>query len=321
VGARDPASLRTNKPQSPPVCHTISDSLPKALDAEYAQEGTALAPEAILRDRAKGRAEIDTAITTDTYHRNFAKPIHATVQIYGLDHADGSNPEIVLAFAVPGADLASAKGSGSARVSYPVHVRLMASRARDGMRIDLDTLRQFATDAPLKKGESITGMAELPLPPGSYHVSAAFTQDDGRGAVAALGTVVVPGDSPSFAISDLVLGRTESGVRWNSGTMSVPLNPLNTYPVGGNAEAYFQLGGLAAGEHYAIRVEINRAGDVAGAPARLAVTSDVAATATRMEIARGIGLTNLEPGSYRITVTVSGSGGSVTAAGWLTIVR
>jgi hypothetical protein len=78
---------------------TISDSFVRALDAEVKAEGTVIAPEAIMHARDRGRAEIDTAITTDTYHRDFTHVLRPGVQIYGLERASGGEPRIVVAFA------------------------------------------------------------------------------------------------------------------------------------------------------------------------------------------------------------------------------
>ncbi len=51
-------------------------------------------------------------------------------------------------------------------------------RERDGVRIDLDTLRQFAMPTPLTDKQYLTGIVELPAPPGAYGVSLVVTQAD-----------------------------------------------------------------------------------------------------------------------------------------------
>jgi hypothetical protein len=164
-------------------------------------------------------------------------------------------------------------------------------------------------------------MLELPLPPGTYHVSVVLTQTDGRGAIAHLGEVIVPGGSTALTVSDLVLGQASSGVRWNSGATAVPLNPLNTYPDGGSAEVYFQLSGLQPGEPYTTRIDVFRSNDDSTRAARLTISSTQTATQPRIEVSRSLVLSNLDPGTYRVRLTVSAADKSVRSEGWMTIVR
>jgi hypothetical protein len=300
---------------------TVTDSFVHALDAEIKAEGTALAPEEIIHSRDRGRAEIDTAVTTDTYHREFTHALRPGVQIYGLEHAGGGESRIVVAFAIPGEQLTATKAVASGHMVYPVRIQVMAARTSDGVRIDLDTLRQLGAPAPLKKGEFIAGVVELPLPPGAYHVSTVFTQADGRGAIAHLSEVVVPGGTTALAVSDLVLGQAGSGVHWSSGATEVPLNPLNTYPAAGSAEVYFQLSGLQPGQPYTTRIDVFRSNDDSTRAARLTISSTQAATQSRIEVSRSLVLSNLDAGTYRVRLTVSAAGKSVKSEGWVTIVR
>ena len=115
------------------------------------------------------------------------------------------------------------------------------------MRVDLDTVRQFTTPTPLTDQQFLTGIIELPAAPGTYDVSLVVTQTDGRGAVAHLGSVVVPGAGTRLTMSDLVLGREASGTRWHSGATVVPLNPLNTWSVGGRRRGVFPVEWIGGG--------------------------------------------------------------------------
>jgi hypothetical protein len=226
---------------------------------------------------------------------------------------------MVVAFAIPAKELSH--GAVSGRTVYPVQFQVIAAADRSGHRIDLDTLRQFVTAAPLEHDEFLTGIIEVPLPPGGYSLSVVMTQPDGHGAIAHLNAIDVPGHREALAISDLVLGREKSGVQWNSGATTVPLNPLNTYSRGGTAETYFQLSGLTPGTTYSAQFEIFRADDDAKAAPRLKVASPLTAPAARMEVSRSLVLTNLEPARYRVRLTVSGEGHAVAAVAWLTVLK
>ncbi|MGH7581903.1 MAG: hypothetical protein ACREL5_01605 [Gemmatimonadales bacterium] len=288
-----------------------------SLEQEVITEGAALAPEAIIHARDKGRAEIDTATTTDTYHRDYTHALHPGVQIFGLERGAGGNPRLVLAFALPGDELVHTTLTPT-QIVYPVRIQLMASRIGDGARTDLDSVREFSAPSALGKGQYLTGVVELPIPAGRYHVSAVFTQSDGRGANAHLDVVDVPGGEPALTASDLVLGRAD-GVRWNSGTTQVALNPLNTWPAGGSAEVYTQLSGVRPGAEYALRFDIFSKGDDAARPPRLTISATQVFGASRVEFTRTLGLANLDPGTYRVRLTISGAGRTATSEGWITI--
>ena len=298
------------------------DRVLQSLETETMREGALLSPEAIVKSAERGKHFIDVATTTDAFPREFTHKVEPSVQIFGLDRAAGGDPRLVVAFAIPGDQLSHGTQAGSdTRTIYPVRIQLMAARERDGMRVDLDTLRQFATPTALTDKQYLTGIVELPAPPGAYGVSLVVTQSDGRGAVAHLGTVVVPSATARLGISDLVLGRDGSGARWNSGAKKVPLNPLNAWPADAGAEVYFQLSGLVVGESYVMKYEFFRSTDDPKRGPRLSISGTQVATQPRLEVSRTLGLRNLEPGRYRVHVTTTGAGRSVTATGWMTIVK
>ena len=298
------------------------DPMARVLERQVYAEGNLLNTAAIVRARATGREQIDLATTTDTYHRDFAKAIHPVVEVYGLDRTDGGEPRLVVAFALPGGDLGYVKrDSSSGRVVYPVRMQVIAASERTGVRSSVDTMRQFSTNGPAANGQFLGGLLEVLVPAGQYAVSVVFTQADGHGAIAYLHAVAVPGGNADLNASDIVLGRANSGVHWNSGTADVPLNPLNTYPAGGQAEVYFQLSGLQPGTTYRITFELFRADDDPKRPPRLALSFTEATTQARVEVARTLGLQHLNPGRYRVKLTVSNNGAETSSTAWLTIVK
>ena len=235
----------------------------------------------IGRARTIGMESIERAITTDEFTRRFPRSIGAVVQVYGLQRIDYKEGRAVVAFALSGDELAyTVIGNGDARAVYPVRVQLMVARRGDGVRFDLDTVRRFATPMPLRKGQFLSGLVELPLPPGTYAVSVALAQDD-RGALAKMNAVAIPTAGRGLSISDLVLGREGSGVKWQSGESAVPLNPLNSYQKGGAAEIYFQVGGLSAGDGYQSRIQFFGADDPPTKAAQVAISSSARASGPR----------------------------------------
>jgi hypothetical protein len=269
----------------------------------------------------KGLDAITEATTTDDFARTFTRAFAPTVQIYGLDRASGGAGRAVVAFAIPGGQLdVTLPPDAGGRAVYPVRVEVMLSRRSDGARFDLDTLRRFATAAPLTGEQFLTGLVELPVPPGRYVATVVLSQGE-LGSIARLGEMTVPNARNALSVSDLVLGREGSGVRWQSGATAVPLHPLNSYPRGGAVEVYYQLAGLREGARYASRIELFGANDDAKKAPRLAIDFETTATDARAEVARTLGLKSLEPGRYRLRVTVRGGDESVSAVAWVTVVR
>jgi GWxTD domain-containing protein len=300
---------------------TCLDPYARVLEREVLAEGAMLNAASIHRYADEGKAEIDQAVTTDSYFRTFDKKLQPSLQLFGMMSADGSS-HVVLAFALPGHQLAAVKpDSTTARVVYPVRIELMTGDGADGSRSDADTTRQFTAAAPLREGQFLTGVTDHAIASGHYDVSVVFSQSDGHGGMASLSDLFVPGPASRLQLSDLVLGRDDSGVHWNSGTTNVALNPLNTWPAGGSATAYFQLSGLTPGTVYGTTFEFLHANDDSIHKPRLSVASNQTARQERMEVSTALGLKNLEPGRYRVRLTVSGAGETAKSVAWLTIVR
>ena len=132
--------------------------------------------------------------------------------------------------------------------------------------------------------------------------------------------VVAPPNGDRLSISSLVLGREGSGSGWNSGGRVVPLHPLNAFTRDQEVELYYQVNGLTPGRELETKVELFPAGRQ-GARAALALSFTDEAGARLSEVQRTIGLRNLEPGRYRIRVTVTAGGQTVGEEGYLTVVR
>ena len=275
----------------------------------------------IQRLNRNGLDAITEATTTDDNARPFARAFAPTVQIYGLDRASGGAGRAVVAFAVPGTQLEyTTPPEAGGRAVYPLRVEVMLSRRSDGTRFDLDTLRRFATAAPLAGEQYLTGLVELPVAPGRYVATVVLSQGD-LGSIARLGEVVVPSSRAALSVSDIVLGREGSGVRWQSGASAVPLHPLNAYPKGGTAEVYYQLAGLTTGTRYTSRLELFDGDDDPKKPARLSIAFETTATSERAEVSRSLGLQNIAPGRYRVRLTVRGGDETAAAVAWLTVVK
>lgn len=276
----------------------------------------------VIREaREIGRQQIVRGVTTDDFRPSFDALLQPMVQIYGLDRSGGGSPRLLVTFAIPGDKLVGTKPpAAGGRTVYPIRIRVMSTILGSPDRFDIDTTRNFAVATPLAAGQFLTATLELPVPPGTYRATVVITEGEGRGALSRLDAVTVPNSRGALTISSVVLGRQGSGATWHSGTTQVPLHPLNAFSRDGTAELYYQLGALRRGERYQTRVDFFEAGKEAE-KAALSVAFTDEATAEWTEVQRRIGLENLDPGRYRVRVTVSGAGQAATETAFLTVVK
>lgn len=276
----------------------------------------------LARERSEGMEAIKTLGSTDGYRPTFALPVTPRVQLVGLRDHQADQGFAVAAIALAGADLWGHQlDAESTQRAYQLRVQLQAVRRTDGARFDFDQMRTFMAPKEIAKGEYLTTVLAKPLPPGEYTASLIVTQPDGRGAVASLPRLRVPSGTGKFAISDLVLGRERSGTRWSHGQGEVRMNPLNAVARAEQMSLYYQVEGLTDGESYAHRLELSRADDPAGEAPRLAVGFVLVATGERAEVTRDLGVGRLEPGSYRVRVTVTHGDRMIEAVSWVRIVK
>jgi hypothetical protein len=276
----------------------------------------------IRRERQEGEATIELLSTTDQHRPSFTAAVQPRVQLVGLRDFGSGSGHAVAAIALDGKELVEqSERLPDGRVGYRVRVQLQAVRKRDGLRFDLDTVRSFATPTVLREGQFLTMVVALPLSAGRYAASVRVTQDDGRGAVASLPRLEVPSDGARLTVSDLVLGRAQSGARWRHRGGEVLLNPLNAFARREPATLYFQLTGLAVGESYSHRLEFYRSDDPPGKSPRLAMGFDLRATATHAEQEKLLSLERLDPGEYRIRLVVKRAGEEAEAVSWTRVVK
>jgi hypothetical protein len=248
---------------------------------------------------------------------------------------------VLAVFAVEGDQLRSRPAADSSgRAEYPLAIRVIAFSG-DGERHELDTVRTFLARRRLEAGEYLMGHLELPLPPGDYtmrvlieeqdHAGDGRRDGDGerpaveaeRGALVGLDGVRVPARGAALELSDIVLGRTGSGLSWWSGRERVPLNPLNAVPRGGTVQLYYEVSGLTAGAEYRTRLAVYRRGDDRRR-ALLTLTFAETASAEWQSIVRALDIGRLAQGSYDLEVRVQradGRGDSVDRRAVLNVRR
>jgi tetratricopeptide (TPR) repeat protein len=259
----------------------------------------------IERVRSARERDLRTGLTTDGFPLHFRHQLDPRAQFYAV----GEPGQVLVVFALPGGQLHgdSLPGGG---IGYEMQLRVIATEAQ-GMVARLDTTRRFRADHALGEGEFLFGLERLRLSPGTWEVRllASEAGTDTGGAIGRV-DVEIP-SSATFALSDLVLGRTGSGLRWQGGDGIVPLSPLDAYAPHGAAELYYELHDATPGARYRTSIELKAA---YGAPkGAVHLTFEERAEHAFVRARRSIGLDKLEPGLYRITVTVTEQGTGRTA--------
>lgn len=260
-----------------------------------------------LVERLRNRRERDLRIglTTDGFPPHFKHVLEPQAQFYAV----GAPSEVLVVFALPG-DKLEGTPLPDGGTGYPVALRVIATNA-DGQIVRIDTTRRFRADQPLTKGQYLFGLEQLRLAPGTWDVRLLVSEPglEAGGAIGRIG-VVVPA-SRTLSLSDLVLGREGSGLAWQSPTGTVPLTPLDAFPPTGSAELYYELHGATPDRTYQTDIEVRGVYNDAKGSVHLSFSER--ATASLVRARRSIGLSQLTPGQYRLTVTVTEQGTGKTA--------
>ena len=170
---------------------------------------------------------------------------------------------------------------------------------------------------------STRARVDLPLPSGEYRSSIwLLNTNDSSGVLVGLDSVRVPLPNATVQMSDLVLGSADGAATWGSGEGVVHFNPRKA-PSG--AGAMSKLSTSVSGSHSrhdvpdAIRFLPATAIRESKIP-QLSITLPATGTTGLNAVRRTIGVKSLNPGHYRVRVTITGSAATATSSGCLTIV-
>ncbi len=261
---------------------------------------------ALQREIMKNQKAIASGVATDGFPQVFKKSLDAVVQVYGVGYGKGETRRILAVFAVPGKNLTpKPRPDGGPGLLYTVSLRLIAMDREHGQVRQMDTTRVFLAKEELKGEAHLTGLLEMAVPPGNYQIRTLVTSP-GVDAASGAGrdSVEIPESPKDLVISDLILGREQGGLNWTYSGQKVTLNPLNAYPKGGDADLFYEVGGLTDGNTYQVTTSV-RKGE-ADPKDKPAVQSgfEIKATTPYQQISRGIGLANLKPGGYVLEVRI-----------------
>ena len=284
------------------------------LDPMYTRMGMRSATE----ERERGHRAIWLGTSTDSYRQRFPVALNLVVNDFVMgrrETGEGAGQELHVVFSIPAEELSPRLGGEN--VLYPLHFRLLVADSADKVVARLDTLRVFSSREALRGTAYLTGRMTIPVPPGLYRYRLLVTTGD-RDAGQMLGRdslAVEPLDGRHFAVSDVVVGRTGSGLLWALPDDTVLLNPLGRFPEGTVAELYYEVYGLERGAAYHTEVRMQKLGGTSllGAirglfggrrpPVLLAFDAVADGPATRVH--RSVDLRGVGRGEYVLTLRLT----------------
>lgn len=291
------------------LARTQGDGDPKAELQMASNVSSRVSAHTLQREVIKNRKAIAAGVSTDGYPLSFKKSLEAVVQVYGVGFGAGDTRRILTVFAVPGRMITpKPRLDGGPGLLYPISIRVVAMDRERGVIRQLDTTRVFLTRDTLKGDQHLSGTIELPVPAGMYNVRALVTSPGlDAGASAGRDSINIPRAPDDLVLSDLILGR-EGNITWTFTGQKVPLNPLNAYPRGSNATLFYEAGGLTKGGAYETTIAVRKPDDKENAKPQVQVTTPFEASEVYQQMSQGLGLAELKPGSYILTVTLKEKG-------------
>jgi hypothetical protein len=250
--------------------------------------------------RIRYTAARQSAEKTEGNPERFRRELPAILQAYGIA---GGQLLVVAAIPVSALELrAEAEGGVSAALRFravigdPVGGRIVAT---------LDTVRRWQLRSAPSAGSYLTFVTSVAVPTGSWRVSliAGDTLNAQGAGLRAEGVPVIPLDGSALRLSDLILGRSGSGVTWPVAGRPVALNPTNAWAREDEAPLFYELDGLVVGRNYALDVELWEADGKPKTPrTRIALT--ITATMVHQRGEQVISFRELKKGDYRLLVRV-----------------
>lgn len=265
---------------------------------------------------AHHRVDATVGIDTDSDTPPITAPWQASTRFFGLGHGEDGSGRALLTFALP-LDRLHGESLADGTRAHRVRFRIAAYRPADGARVDIDTTRTFLVGAA-PRGGYLAGWFELPLTPGRWHVALRVRQPgDTADHLYALRRGLTIDGAPKLSLSDIVTG-SPGNVAWRAPDGPFPVNTLGTWPRDGDAELWYEVRGLRAGDPFSTTVSITPPD---GRTDRsLTITTRDRASATVTVVRRSLGLARLAPGRYTLRVAISAHGETATRSQELVVV-
>lgn len=330
LGRSAPSTLYSYIPLDPNLLYRVAALDPRYRKVAFAAEleragmrraGPVECMPARMELRRESREAMIASVETDSYSLLFPAPLDPILQAVAVGQPNDGTGRLLVVFAVPGERLTPEPVAGGG-VRYRLGIRISAVDRQHQLIRGLDSLRSFVARDTIRAGGFLTGLVEVPAPAGTYTIRVAVYQMDERaGSAANLGTVTLGSGPGALAMSDLLLEREAGGLRWDNRGTVVMLNALNAYSEGAAAPVFYEAYGLHPGRSYETTLSVR---ELEGNDDRgVSLVFRERADRSTMQVRRTIGLEDLAPGQYRLTVTIveEGTGARATRSRLLNVVR
>lgn len=263
------------------------------------------------RVQQQAAEDFEVAAETDSYTLLFPDNLFPSVQVFGMPPVSSARTGTMLvAFAAPTDNLALPTPPTDGPLTVPLRLRISAVDAPARRTVLHDTILRFEVDTSVELVSQLSGIVELSVPPGRYHVRVAVQQAD-----SAVGNVFVVGEpvdvwthGSSIQLSDLVTGGGTHDVLWRFGTESVPVNPLEAFDRSATVEVFYVQSGLRPETVYHTTITLQRA--EADDPL-LSISFDEVARRRIETKRRGLALGDIASGTYQLTLSIREEGSPV----------
>ena len=277
-----------------------AEGMPRALPYGRCTRSAHRVQQALAKD-------FEVTAETDSYTLLFPSNLYPTVHAFGMPPASRApNGTLVVAFSVAYDDLMIEKG-GQQPDSVPLRLRVSAIDAVTQRVVHQDTTHTFPVGSDRGSGRHVAGIVEVTAPPGHYDVRVAVQQSDSSsGNVVELGQQVeVWTPDASVRLSDLVTGGGASDELWRFGAEPVPINPLEAFKRSATVDVFYVQSGLRPAATYETVITLTRE-DVEDPV--LSVSFEEVARQPLETKRRGLTLGDVDPGTYRLTLSIREEG-------------
>lgn len=259
--------------------------------------------------RSRALTAIAIATETDSWRREYRQRLDARVQWFAVGERDGQ-PLLQVVYAIDG-DALRAAARRSPDGTVPVRLRASALTPDGAVLTTLDTLQRFGRLSATAR--YIAARAELPVRPGRVRMRLGLELNDSTGVVFPLDSIrALPRHTEQLQLSAMLVGRQHASLSWAVTPQDTTwFDAGSIYHPGDTVSVYAELHGASPGQPLlmTLQVERRRSG-LAGIFGRWATTLSLQETLRAgpeaiTPVHRAIALAGLEPGIYRLTLSLS----------------
>ncbi len=304
AGGEAGATTRVRRASPTRSCAVIPDLLESraGLDPLYAKLAVSPTHQNWERELAITTRSRELGTTTDSDPLRFPAQLGVAWHAYALLGAAPGRGRVLILSSVPADALTPIIENPP---GYGFRMRLVA-QAADTV-VEIDTTRRFRVRQAPVPGQMLTFTTDLSLPSGTWNFGSVLRQPaDSAGQVIRTASLVVPDDATrDLQSSDLVLGTETGGEMWQAPDGPFMLSPTGTYRQGEPVLMYYEIAGSHGGE--TLTTDVTFSSEDGDNRVSLSFTEQAPGQVQRVR--RSMATDRLQPGRYRVEVTIHSEDG------------